>query len=257
MSQIIVDKTRFNKENLIELSNDELHYIKNVLRLQDGDELIVSTGTGKRYAAKLQKSTRKSGFVSIVKELLQITESPLKITLIQAIPRPKKMDLIIQKVTELGVNQIFPVITQRSFRPGNEEIANKWLKRWLKIAEEAARQSGRSIVPEISSILNYENCLSNLKANLSGIIFWEKEQSSNLKEFLQLKPNLSCINLLVGAEGGFTKNEISLSQEAGFFSMSLGNRILRTETASIVAVALTQSYWGDLPHPPTFSSFSG
>ncbi len=149
------------------------------------------------------------------------------------------MDLIVQKATELGVKNIYPIITERS------EVKNtNKIPRWQKIADESIKQCGRSISPKIHSELNFKNIFEQIKSDLN-IIFYEIEENSSIKDVFA-NDQINSVSLIIGPEGGFTENEVKLSLDHSFNSVGLGKRILRAETAAIAAITLIQHYFGDI-----------
>jgi 16S rRNA (uracil1498-N3)-methyltransferase len=183
-------------------------------------------------------------------------ESPVAITLAQGITKGDKMDLIIQKATELGVGKIIPLITERS------QIRHTYkVERWKKIALSASRQSGRDMIPEIDAPVDFTKFLERShprlekgpacpvgkgKGGFSGIIFSEEHKERNLKKVLSGFKDIKNITLLIGPEGGFSNKEVITAVEKGFIETSLGPRILRAETAPIAAISIIQYELGDI-----------
>ena len=223
----------------IELDHDNAHYVRTVLRLKKDHQLILFNGQGGEYFSTVLEVSRKS--VRIVPEHWQDrnVESPLHITLGLGIARGDRMDLTVQKSVELGVNHITPLITDRCVVQFNTEKKSQRLTHWQKIAQHAAEQSGRTLLPEFVNI-----CL---------LADWLKQQQG-LKVFLdpyaktsltELTPDHQKVTLLTGPEGGFAEFERELAIAADFIPVRLGSRILRTETASLAALAAVQMLWGD------------
>jgi 16S rRNA (uracil1498-N3)-methyltransferase len=223
----------------IELDDDNAHYVRTVLRLKKNTQLILFNGQGGEYLSTVLEVSRKS--VRIVPEHWKdrSVESPLHITLGLGIARGDRMDLTVQKSVELGVNHITPLITDRCVVQFNAEKKSQRLTHWQKIAQHATEQSGRTLLPEFGNI-----CL---------LADWLKQQQG-LKVFLdpyakasltELTPDNHKVTLLTGPEGGFAEFERELAIAAGFIPVRLGSRILRTETASLAALAAVQMLWGD------------
>ena len=167
-------------------------------------------------------------------------ESPLNLTLVQGILKGEKMDIVIQKATELGVKEIIPAITERS-----QIRQTRKVDRWRKIAEEASKQSGRTMIPVVHEPIEFNSLFTvHHSLPIKGFIFWE-EGGVPLREAIHQFTD-SPIYLLVGPEGGFSKEEVSLAVSKGLITVSLGKRILRAETAAISAVALIQFLLGDI-----------
>ena len=150
------------------------------------------------------------------------------------------MELIIQKTTELGIHKIIPLISERSQVKLEPDRTKDKLIRWQKIAKEAAEQSGRLVVPEISPIQTFENALKMAQNYQLALIPWEEEKEKNLKSILKSNKTIKNILLLIGPEGGFSQSEVAQAEKAGFTPTSLGRRILRTETAGLAALAMIQ-----------------
>ena len=219
------------KEQLPNIIGTDAHQIKNVLRMQINDEIELLDGTGTKYSAKIKEIKKDM----IICEILDQTEnsfvSKINITIAQCLPKNKKMELIIQKCTELGASNIIPVASERSISKADK------LERWQKIAKEAAEQSNRSTIPTIHSLTTFKNILS-LSSNYDlALIPWELEDKVTLRSCLRNKIPRSII-ILIGPEGGFTKQEVETAKQAGFISISLGKNILRTETASLAILSM-------------------
>jgi 16S rRNA (uracil1498-N3)-methyltransferase len=266
--------------NQISITAEKAHYLTSVLRCRKGDELIILSGEGTCLRSVIAKCGKREVVAEVVEKLSSDPESPLDIILVQGILKGEKMDFVIQKTTELGVKGIIPAITERSQIRETRKIA-----RWKKIAEESSRQSGRSattVVHEVKALGDFFSLFSDRGTQTSapGIIFYEEgdislkdaadrirdtrsmvrdtkgkkfsryrescsmHHASNSISSLILHP--SSFTIVVGPEGGFTKEEVNTAKEKGFFAASLGKRILRAETAAISTVALVQFLFGDM-----------
>lgn len=215
------------------------HLIK-VLRLEEGARLQVFDGGGTEIEARIERVGKAWVEVSLGARR-RVPAPACAITLLQAPPRGERMDLIVQKATELGVARIIPVRSERvQVRPSAHQRT-----RWQTIAQEAARQSGRAEVPEIGDFAALETALAKTAALADArFVLWEGEQGPSLPAALAKGP--PAVILLVGPEGGFAEAEVSSAGRAGYVAASLGPRILRAETAAIVAVALAQAAGGGL-----------
>jgi 16S rRNA (uracil1498-N3)-methyltransferase len=251
MSRIFIPNAS-TQEGKISVTGEKARYIASVLRCKTTDELIVFDGKGNCLRTNILKADRREVVVKVLETFPCDTESPVNIVLIQGLLKGQKMDLVIQKTTELGVKEIIPVITDRS-----QPRETRKVSRWQKIAEEASRQSGRSVIPIIHEPREFNQFLAQLKqlrrnGEIQGFIFWE-EKGVSLKEAIP-KISLSSIrrvtdspiHLLIGPEGGFTKGEVEVTEKNGLIITSLGKRILRSETAAISAITLVQFLLGDL-----------
>jgi 16S rRNA (uracil1498-N3)-methyltransferase len=215
------------------------HLIK-VLRLGPGAMIRVFDGQGWELDARIEKVGKSSLEVSLG-ERRRLHPAPCTITLLQSLPRRDRMDLVVQKTTELGVARIVPVISQH----GMAKPPNGRSRRWRLIAEEATRQSGRADVPAVDEPIALEAALAGLgDGGEPRYLLWEGERARPLHR--ALAPGAQRVVLLIGPEGGFAPAEVTSCTSAGFQPVWLGPRILRTETAAIVAVALTQAAEGGL-----------
>ena len=223
------------------IRDEKAHYLFSVVRCKTGDGLIVTDEKGCSYTAQILSASKKEVAITITGDYTLNTESNLNIILVQGLLKGEKMDFVIQKTTELGVSAIIPLVTERS-----QLRETRKQPRWKKIAEEASRQSGRTRVPEI-----FETCLFKdifaMPVLISGksIIFWE-QGGEKLPAVTSRLSNTDKIFLIIGPEGGFSEEEVSLASEKDFITATLGNRILRAETASIAAVSIIQFALGDL-----------
>lgn len=237
--------------NRLSITDEKAHYITSVLRCRKGDDLIVFDGGANCFKTTILKIGRREVTVEVTEKFLCNLESPLHIILAQALLKGEKMDLVIQKTTELGVTEILPVITSRS-----QLRETRKLSRWRKIAEEASRQSGRSVIPVVHEPVGFGSIFSD-RASLfnAGLILYEENGMKLSKAVEVLKqtsnpaiPPLTkgAVLVVIGPEGGFTGEEIALARGKGLLVISLGQRILRAETAAISAVTLVQFLLGDI-----------
>ena len=221
-------------DGAIELTGSDARHIRTVLRMKQGDEIIVSAGAKGRYRCRIESVEETIGLAVI--EKMSIDKNPLPvITLYQSIAKGRKMDGIVRMSCEMGVARLIPIITERcdvKLKPGEENVARK-LDRWKAISLSAAKQSKAVTATIIDSPVTLDKVAGSGDVNL---VFWEVEAQS-LKPVLENRPLPSSINILIGPEGGFTAEEVSLLKDRGFISASLGPKTLRTETAPIVAVA--------------------
>ncbi|HZV98303.1 MAG TPA: 16S rRNA (uracil(1498)-N(3))-methyltransferase [Methylophilaceae bacterium] len=230
---------------VVSLPVNAAQHASRALRLQEGDGVILFNGDGNDYTAKLV-SIRKNEVTAGIKSVSKnTTESPIKVTLAQAISSGDRMDYTIQKAVEMGVAAIQPIASQRSVVKLNGERAEKRREHWQNVVISACEQSGRAIVPEVSASASLANWLGLIAA--TGNAFHTRITLSPTAEQTLadlLKPE-GDICLLVGAEGGLSEEEIALAATHGFTPVRLGNRILRTETAGLAALAAMQALWGD------------
>lgn len=219
----------------IKIIGENFRHIK-ALRLNPKDKIIICDGNQKDYFCEIQNIDHTSAILFINNIQNSQTEPPKKIILFQAIPKSDKFEFIIQKSIELGINKIIPVITDFCDIKKNPS-ENKFL-RWKKIAKSAAEQSGRGIIPEISNTINFSQAVLNAKNFDLNIIAHEKTNISIKKILSQDLNQKNSIGIFIGPEGGFSDQEIILAEKNNLQPMSLGKRILRTETASLFILSV-------------------
>lgn len=212
------------------ITGADAHYVRNVLRLQAGDRLELLDGTGQVHEAEIVSLTKELVTVKVVRSSPSDREPVVKVTLAQALPKGSKMDFVVEKSVELGVNRIIPVLTERTIgRSAKTE-------RWRKLAKEAAEQAGRAIIPEVSESTNFASVLKLKERFDLALLPWELEKNISLRSALQAsKP--SSIIVLIGPEGGFSQAEVEQARAMGWQTVTLGKRILRTETAGLAVLA--------------------
>ena len=239
ISTFYVKNNQVNSET-ISIIGDDVKHIRNVLRHKVDDELEICDESGFRYFTKIREFSENEILLEIVEQTDKNTEMPVKIDLYQGLPKSDKMDLIVQKTTELGVSSIIPVITERvivKLEKGNE---NKKIERWNKIAAEAAKQSGRQLIPVVENVVNLEKIVEKLSKYDIVIVPFECEKDSTLKNILKnVKNKIENIAVVIGPEGGFSEKDIAtLEKSSNVVKVSLGKRILRTETAGLATIAM-------------------
>jgi len=244
------------KGRKITIRGDAYHYLKNVLRAKRGYSFSGFDASGKEYIVEISKIRENFLEAVILKKMEKYDVEPsFDLYLFQSLPKGKKFEEIIEGTVQLGVKGIYPVISKRTvvYIP-EEKIKNK-MKRWEKISEEASKVSGRTVIPEFFPVIKFEEAVKIRKD--IGIIFWEGEKKilrNVIDENINFSPINKKIHIFVGPEGGFDKEEIDLARNNNFLVSSLGKRILRVETASIVATALTIYEIEQLSHKFNFSS---
>jgi 16S rRNA (uracil1498-N3)-methyltransferase len=235
----------------ITIDGENARYLSIVLRVKPGEIITIFDGFGHRYICRILQIHKKEVVVEMIKKEPYSAESPVAISLAQGLPKSDKMDLIVQKSTELGVSKIFPIITERSQIKHTEKV-----ERWRKIALSASQQCGREKITEIKEPVSIQEFLRNTPLTpldrgeqfntFLNIIFSEEQKEINLKKVLNDFKASKNIVLLIGPEGGFSGKEVSAAVEKGFIEASLGPRILRTETAPIAAISIIQYELGDM-----------
>ena len=227
-------------DSVVELPDNVVRHL-NVLRVKNTEEIVLFNGNGKAYPALPEVLEKRRASVRILREEATDNESPLNITLVQAVSAAERMDFTLQKSVELGVVAIQPVISERCVVRLSGERADKRVARWQEIVVSACEQSGRNIVPEVRPLLPYCEALKQMSSETTKLLM-----SLNRAQSLRtVKPFSDDLIFMVGPEGGWTDEEEQLAFEAGFQSVTLGKRILRTETASLAAIAAMQTLWGD------------
>lgn len=227
----------------IELDDENAHYVRTVLRLKTGAEIVLFNGAGGEYLCTVAEVSRKVVLIDLNKWLDRNVESPLMVTLGLGISRGDRMDLSVQKAVELGVNHITPLLTERCVVQFKGEKKPQRLLHWQKIVQHAAEQSGRTTLPELTEIEHLQLWVDKQQ----GLkVFLDPYAKTTLAE---INPIDMRVTLLTGPEGGFSDQERDVAKAAGFISVRLGSRILRTETASLAALSAVQMLWGDFGMP--------
>lgn len=235
MPKFFVESHQIDQKS-IHLTGEDAKHIKTVLRAREGEEITVCDGLGTDYFCRIV--SLDDGVVAEIlgREVCQ-SEPKTKITLYQGLPKADKMELIIQKCVELGVDCIVAVSTERCIVKLDKKEEKK-LERWQKIAEAAAKQSGRGKIPEIApKVLRFSQALDEAKDLDGAIIPYEKEADRGIRAFVEGFSGKE-IGIFIGPEGGFTEEEIQSAQDAGVLPITLGKRILRTETAGMATLAI-------------------
>jgi len=221
------------KDQFPNISGTDAHYLKDVLRCRIGDQLEIFDGSGMAYTVKITRFGKEQVIFAVEGSTRPANEAQVKVTLAQSLPKGQKMDFVVEKCTELGVHRIIPMLTERSLAKQAK------LERWRKLAKEAAEQSGRVQVPAIDELTRFEDVLQLGPAFDLALIPWELEKEVTLKKALTTyRPNdRTSLLIVIGPEGGFTQSETEAAKKAGFIPISLGKRILRTETAGMATLA--------------------
>lgn len=237
-------------DGFITITGSDVQHILKVLRLTEGAVLSIADGTGLEYEGTIVDRGQDFVKLSITDKYYSSNESTVEVTLLQGIPKGDKMELIIQKCTELGVKRFVPVICQRTIVKLSPEKAKHKQVRWQKISEEAAKQSKRSLLPEVAQVQTLEEALENIQQDEALLIPWEEEKANTLKASLQDLRGKQKISILIGPEGGLASEEVALAQKTGGNIVTLGPRILRTETAGLAVVSMVLYELGDLGGRP-------
>lgn len=223
------------ENDIIKITGQDVNHIVNVLRLKKDEEIqICNEDTSQNYIAQIIEYNKEKVTCNVIKKLDTTVETNVNITVYQGLPKADKMELIIQKTTEVGVKKIVPVAMERSIVKLTGKDENKKIERWQKIAEVAAKQSKRDIIPKIENVIKISELYKQIKEYDLFIVAYEDEKQLSLKELLKQNDKAENIAVLIGPEGGIGCQEIELLKQNGAIVITLGNRILRTETAPIV-----------------------
>ena len=224
------------------ITGEDVNHIRNVLRLAIGDEIIVCDGAGKEYSCRITKIEREYVEVDIEDMNKNASELPCKITLFQGMPKSDKLEFVIQKAVELGAYEICPVLTKRTVVKLEDKKKEKKIERYQAIAESAAKQSGRGIIPSVHMFMGWKDALKYAVNFDMLIIPYENadgiEYAKSVMGSAARLPKGSRIGIFIGPEGGFTEEEVNEAKQAGAKVITLGNRILRTETAGLTTLSI-------------------
>jgi len=227
--------------DILAAAQEQVRYLKTVLRMGTGDPLVVFNGTRWEYDAAIRHVSSEGMDLEITGKR-PIPSREIEITLCQAIPKAEKMDAIIRHATELGIGRIIPFFAERSVPRWPTEKSPQKRARWQKIAIEACRQSGRADIPEIGDVVTFSGMLHACPSEGLRLIFWEEESARGIREVLRGpgQEGVTSFVAVIGPEGGFAEDEVDQARQAGFISLSLGKRVLRVDTAAVAALAILQ-----------------
>ena len=226
-------------DDIIYIDTDDVNHIRRVLRMDVGSRITICDSCGIDYEAEINSMSDKQIICSIIQQHKSDSEPEIEVVLYQGIPKASKMEYIIQKTTELGINKIVPVCMSRCVsKIENNKDADKKTARWQKIAEAAAKQSGRGIIPEIGKPIEFAQAVLELGELDKAFAPYECEQANTIKNEIKGVKGSTKVGFIIGPEGGFAQSEISLLKETGIPCVTLGKRILRTETAGEAVLAM-------------------
>ena len=226
------------KEDIIEIKEEDIKHIKNVLRKEINDEIeICNQENGDNYKCKIEQINQENIKCRIIEKIENRKESQIYVNIYQGLPKAYKMELIIQKSVELGVYRIIPTNMKRCIVKIEAKEEHKKIERWQKISEVAAKQSGRNLIPKVENITNVKKISNELEQYDILLVAYEEEQENTLKQELvkikQEKKEKLNIGIVIGPEGGIDKEEIEILKQSGAKIVTLGQRILRTETVAL------------------------
>ncbi|MGN0778561.1 MAG: 16S rRNA (uracil(1498)-N(3))-methyltransferase [Aristaeellaceae bacterium] len=231
-------------DGMAHLSAEDARHAVRVLRMQPGDRAELFAD-GRRYAAEIMAMDGEDVSCRVLEELPS-TEARLRITLYQGLPKADKMELIIQKAVELGAERIVPVAMSRCVVQLSAKDGAKKQERWQKIAREACKQSGRCLMPAVDAPIPFRQLPARLMAHDAAIVPWEDARGYSLTAFQREHPDIATLAVVIGPEGGMSPEEVAAMQGAGCRSVTLGPRILRTETAGLCALSALLCLYGEM-----------
>ncbi len=226
------------------VGGSEFRHLQRVLRLREGDHVTLFDDAGMEHAGVVVSLSPRVALVRVTASTAPRRESPLALTLYQGIPKGRKMDLVVEKATELGVQTIVPFSS--AFSLGASAGAGAKRERWQRIAVAAAKQSGRTSVPSIAAPLSFAEVVGAAAAHDLRLLFFEGAGTMAFLAVPEPATRPTSAAIVIGPEGGFSRDETAAAHDAGFALVAMGPRILRTETAALVAATLVQARWGDL-----------
>ena len=232
-------------DNSVVVDGSAARHLSSALRMKAGQAIILFNGEGGEYTAELTQVS-KNRVVAAVLEYLEINrESPLKLHLAIGVSRGERMDLIVQKATELGATEITPLFTERTEVKLNGERLEKKVRHWQQITISACEQCQRNLVPQVNRPTPLSQWLSGFESEQLKLVLHHRTEKS-LGDLSREYQSATDLCLLVGPEGGLGENEIESAMASGFLPLALGPRVLRTETAPLAAISIVQSLWGDM-----------
>ena len=236
------------RDDLVIIRGQDVKHITRSLRLGPGDKITVADGLENKYVVELTDTNDKLVEGQIKEKLAVDAESEINLTLLQGLPKSKKMDLIVRKCTELGINKVIPMETDHTVVKLNSSKAKRRRDRWQKIAKSAAKQSKRARIPEVGELIDFSDGLDLAADYDLAVIPWVAEEKQGLKEIIKEQDleNIEDVLIIIGPEGGFSSAEIVRAQEKGVQPVVLGPRTLRTETAGLAALTMILYELGDL-----------
>lgn len=242
MPKFFINNNQIDNNKII-ITGKDVNHISNVLRMKIGEEIqVCDTETSNNYLVKLQNIDKEKISCDIIEKIKSEAEPEINLKIFQGIPKSDKMELIIQKSTELGVKEIIPVQMERCVSKITSKDEKKKIERWQKISEMASKQSGRDIIPKVNNPIKVKDICNLINELDMMIVPYEKEEKYTFKnaieEIKQNKNSKSSIGIVIGPEGGFDPNEINLLKNAGAKIVTLGKRILRTETVALAMASV-------------------
>lgn len=245
MARFFVQPEQIQGDTAI-ISGPDVKHISRVLRMEVGDSLDILDGTGVVYQAEIREINKQEIHCKILGREQADTEPKLKATLVQGLPKGDKLETIIQKCTELGIHNIIPLAAIRSVVKLDGKKAAERQERWQRVAMEAAKQCRRAGVPEVRTLTSWDELWQQIPQDALVLLPWEEEKKQAIKKLLEDKPNPSEVYIIIGPEGGFDPTEVDKAIARGAHPVTLGSRILRTETAGPSVLTMVLYQYGEL-----------
>ncbi len=245
MQHFFVTPAQVNGENIF-IEGSDVNHMKNVLRMRIGEKVTVSDGNNIQYLCEVERYEDAQAVLTIIEEHCVDTELPSKIYLFQGLPKQDKMELIVQKAVELGAYEVIPVVTRRAVVKLDEKKAKKKVERWQQIAESAAKQAGRGYIPTVAAVKSFKEALEAAKT--LDVVLVPYELAEGMKETKEMIAGIhpgQSIGIFIGPEGGFEKEEVEAAMAIGAKAITLGKRILRTETAGLTTLSVLMFHLED------------
>ena len=240
----IIDPSISGDTAVLHVKGENLRYLRSVLRVRIGDSVEILDGRGAVYSGTVQEVDRRYMTLMITGRIVPDTEPDTPVFLIQPLLKGDRMDLVVQKTTELGIRGIFPVVSRYSVVRQTRKVEH-----WRKVAAQAVRQSGRTVVPDLLQVSRLSDIMASLPTQGIKIVFHRDGEGDIGKIFSSLPEPPAAVYCLTGPEGGLSGEEVKASVNAGFIPVTLGRRTLRAETASIVGVTIVQYLLGEFSRP--------
>jgi len=228
------------------ITGEELQHLRRVLRLGPGDRVILFDGGGQEHEGVIRSVTESVAKIEILRSYEANRESLLDMTLAVGLTKGEKMDFVVEKATELGARTVVPFVSMYTVPKLDHVKMAKRSRRWQKIALNAAKQCGRTRVPDILGLCDFRELVTQPSGEMLKLLFWERESCQMLNHVYATEGKVRAVLVVVGPEGGLSAEEAGLAQEHGFKLVGLGCRVLRAETAAIAVMSLVQFLWGDL-----------
>jgi len=247
MQRYFIPTEQFGEKS-VRIIGDDAHHLMNVMRAKDGDQMIVADGSGREAVVQVTALSKAEVLAEIVEERISHGEPSVRVWIAQAMPKGDKMETVIQRGSEIGATRFIPFTSERTIVQYDAKKEGKRLERWARIAKEAAEQAHRGRVPDIDPVRNWRELLKLAGQLKVAFLCYEKESNRHLRGLLRELQNESSeqILLIIGPEGGFSEKEVREAEEAGCVTISLGARILRTETAAMVGLSCILYEYGEI-----------